>query len=75
LPGGQEPVPAGQEPVPAGPGPVLRLGVVEDAGARCEYDIPFTVPEAPSGLYPVVAIAGGDQSWGPFEAVSFEVAG
>jgi hypothetical protein len=67
-------LPGGQEPVPAGPGPVLRLGAVEHAGARCEYRILFTVPEAPPGLYPVVAITGGDQSWGPFEAVSFEVA-
>jgi hypothetical protein len=54
--------PGGQEPVPAGPGPVLLLGAVEDAGDRCEYVIPFTVPDALPGLYPVVAIAGGDQS-------------
>ena len=68
-------LPGGQEPVPAGPGPVLRLGAVEDAATRCGYDIPFTVPDAPPGLHPVVVIAGGEESWAAFETVSFEVTG
>jgi hypothetical protein len=68
-------LPGGQEPVPAGAGPVLRLGAIGDAGTRCAYDIPFTVPDAPAGPHPVVVIAGGEESWGPFEMVPFEVVG
>ncbi|MGH2678658.1 MAG: hypothetical protein ACRDHB_09915, partial [Actinomycetota bacterium] len=68
-------LPGGQEPVPAGPGPVLRLGAVDDAATRCGYDIHFTVPDAPPGLHPVVVIAGGEESWAPFEPVSFEKTG
>lgn len=68
-------LPGGEEPVPAGPGPVLRLGAIDDAATRCGYHIPFTVPDVPAGLHPVVVISGGEESWGPSEAVSFEVTG
>jgi hypothetical protein len=68
-------LPGGEEPVPTGPGPVLRLGRIDFPAASCTYEIPFTVPAAGVGEYPLVVIAGGELSASALPAVRFTLTG
>jgi hypothetical protein len=48
------------EPSPANAGPLLSLG--EGGRGACSFSIAFTVPDVPSGVYPIVVLQESDNS-------------
>lgn len=58
-------------PSPVGPGPAIRLG--EDGKGMCSFDIPFTVPDVPPGVYPIAVIGTTGGSSTLEASIEFEV--